>query len=79
VSVGCVEFVDMCSPFARSSRVFTQVSPFERYSWDHSTLEECSTPMTAHETCAEAVLLVKEVGGDDERKDVQRDADYVNE
>ena len=41
-------------------------------------LEECPTPMTAHETRAEAVLLGIEVGGD-ERKNVQRDAVYVNE
>src|SRR5882762_976503 len=41
-------------------------------------LKEDPAPMTAHKTCAETVLLGREVGGD-EGKDVQRDAVDANE
>ena len=41
-------------------------------------LEEGSAPVAAHETGTEAVLLGREMGGD-ERKDIQGDAVYANE
>jgi len=41
-------------------------------------LEESSAPMTANKTGAEAVLLGREIRGDD-GKDIQRDAVYANE